>query len=246
MVAARRERVHGLQNGTAAEWREWERLDPPKDEFRVIVETADGRMAASADIGPGHFPRPDGTQSGGVGTFRAHQGKGLGTALLAVIEAEAKRRDAPRILAGTSVAIAGSLEWAQKRGYTEIGRRIESYVYVQTFDPSPFADVVGRVNASGLELRTLGEVLAGRDEEARERFWRALYDADAPMWEDVAWATPTPHLPRDKFHQMMAESGKLLPEATNVAVDRDAVAGYTSTGKSGTQPGHTVIARHRR
>src|SRR5258708_9331081 len=228
MVAARRERVHGLQNGTAAEWREWERLDPPKDEFRVIVETADGRMAASADIGPGHFPRPDGRQSGGVGTFRAHQGKGLGTARFAVIEAEAKRRDAPRILAGTSVAIAGSLEWAQKRGYTEIGRRIESYVYVQTFDPSPFADVVGRVNASGLELRTLGEVLAGRDEDARERFWRALYDAAAPMLGDVPWAPPPPPPPQDKFHHMMAESGKLLPEATLLPFHPDPIAGHTS------------------
>ena len=239
MVAERNEQMHELQHGTADEWREWEKIDPPKDEFRVIVETVDGRMAASADIGPGHFPHPDGAQSGGVGTFRAHRRKGLGTALLAAVETEAKRRKAPRILAGANQAMAGSLEWAQKRGYTEIGRRIESYVYVQTFDPSPFADVVGQVDASGLELRSLGDVLAGRDEAARERFWRALYDADAPMWDDVPWSSPRPHWPYEKFKLLLVDSGKLVHDATIVALDGTTIAAFTTTGKQGSDRGYT-------
>ena len=51
MVAERNEQVHELQRGTADEWREWEKLDPPKDLLRVVVETPDGAPAASGDIG---------------------------------------------------------------------------------------------------------------------------------------------------------------------------------------------------
>ena len=66
MVAERNDQVHELQRGTAAEWREWEKIDPPKDLFRVVVETPDGAPVATADIGPGGFPRPDGAQFGSV------------------------------------------------------------------------------------------------------------------------------------------------------------------------------------
>ena len=232
---------HELQHGSADEWRDWEKLNPPEDLFRVAVEAGDSRPVAGADVGPGFFPRPDGALHGGVSVMRAHRKKGLGSALLEVMEAEARRRQAPRILAGVDASMAGALEWAQKRGYREIGRRIESYVYVQTFDPAPFQDVVDRVNASGLKLRSLSETLAGRDADSAEQFWRDLYDADGPMWEDVPWSSPMPHIPWDKFRKMMVESGKIIPEATIVAFDGDTIAGYTSTGKSGTDRGYTYM-----
>jgi GNAT superfamily N-acetyltransferase len=237
MVEDRNAERHELQQGTADEWRDWEKIDPPVDLFRLVVETSDGRPAAMVDLGPGFIPRPDGTVNGSVGVAREHRKKGLGNALLEALEAEARRRQAPRILSGT----VGDLEWAHRRGYREIGRRIESYVYVQTFDPSPFTDVVERVRASGVELRSLPEVLAGRDAMAIERFWRELYDAEAPMWDDVPWATPTPHWAWDKFRKMMVESGKIVPDATIIAFAGDTIAGYTSTGRSGTDRGFTYM-----
>ncbi len=232
---------HELQHGSADEWRDWEKLQPPDDLFRIAVETGAGRPVASTEIGPGFFPRPDGALNGGVAVMRAHRKKGLGSALLEVMEAEARRRKTPRILAGTDASMEGALEWARKRGYREIGRRIESYVYVQSFDPSPFKDVVDRVDASGLNVRSLTEVLAGRDADSTERFWRDLYDADAPMWDDVPWSSPMPHMPWDKFRKMMVESGKLIHDATMVALDGEKIAGYTSTGKSGTDRGYTYM-----
>lgn len=239
MVAERNAQVPELQRGTADEWREWEQMDPPKDLLRAVVERTDGQLAASAEIGPGHFPRPDGAQSGSVSVARADRGKGLGTALLAVVETEAARRKAPRILSGTSVAFAGALEWAQKRGYREIGKRIESYVDVRSFDGRPFAEVVQRVEASGVRLRTVSEILAGRDAESTERFWRELWEAEAPMWDDVPWASPTPHWPYDKFHKLVVESGKLIPDAAIVALDGERIAAFSTTGKQGTERGYT-------
>jgi GNAT superfamily N-acetyltransferase len=222
-VEERNAQVHELQRGTADEWREWEAIDPPKDLLRVTVDAPDGRLAGGADLGPGFVPRPDGTLFGGVNVMRAHRRKGLGAALLDAVEAGARTARAPRILSNTNAAFTGSVEWATKRGYKEIGRRIESYVEVQTFDGAPLRDVLGRVEASGIRLATVSDLLRGRDAAATERFWRDLWEAEAPMWEDVPWASPTPHWPFEKFKKIAVESGKMV----------------TTTGKQGTDRGYT-------
>ncbi len=235
----RNAQVHELQRGTADEWREWEKIDPPKDVLRVSVDDAGGRLAAGAQLGQGGFPRPDGALNGGVNVMRSQRRRGLGSALLDVVEREARLAKAPRILAGTSAAFEGALEWAQKRGYKEIGRRIESYVDVRAFDGRPFADVVERVEDSGLRLRTIDEILAGRDAESTERFWHEMWEAEAPMWDDVPWADPRPHWPYERFHKLVVESGKLVPDATIVALDGEVIAAFTTTGKAGTDRGYT-------
>ena len=239
MVAERNAQVHELQRGTADEWREWEKLDPPKDLFRIVVERDDGQPVGTAEIGPGTFPYPDGALNGSVGVGRSDRRKGMGTALLAVIEAEAARRKAPRIMSGTSAAFEGALEWAQRRGSRELGRRIESYVDVKAFDGGPLQEVLDRVEASGIRLATVTELLRGKDADATERFWRSLWEAEAPMWEDVPWASPRPHWPYERFKQLAVDSGKLLPDATIVALDGDTVAAFTTTGKAGTARGYT-------
>jgi GNAT superfamily N-acetyltransferase len=238
-VEERNAQVHELQRGTADEWREWEAIDPPKNLLRVSLDAPDGRLAGGADLGPGFVPRPDGTLFGGVNVMRAHRRKGLGAALLDAVEAGARRARAPRILSNTNAAFTGSAEWATKRGYKEIGRRIESYVDVQTFDGAPLRDVLGRVEASGIRLATVSDLLRGRDAAATERFWRDLWEAEAPMWEDVPWASPTPHWPFEKFKKIAVESGKMVTDATIVALDGDRIAAFTTTGKQGTDRGYT-------
>lgn len=238
-VEERNAQVHELQRGTADEWREWEQLDPPKNLLRVSVDAADDRLAAGADLGPRFFPRADGTLFGGLNVMRAHRRRGLGTALLDAVETEAHKAKAPRILAGTSVAFEGSLEWAQKHGYKEIGRRIEAYVDVKTFDGRALHEVVERVETSGIRLATVTELLRGRDEAAIEKFWHDLWEAEAPMWDDVPWASPTPHWPYEKFKKMAVDSGKMVKDATIVAVDGERIAAFTTTGKQGTDRGYT-------
>jgi hypothetical protein len=50
------------------------------------------------------------------------------------------------------------------------------------------------------------EILDGEDRESRESFIRALYDAEAPIWEDIPYAAPAPHWPCDRFRQIYFES----------------------------------------
>jgi mycothiol synthase len=235
----RNTQVHELQRGTADEWREWEQIDPPKFRLRVSVDAPDGSLAAGAELGPGFLPREDGTLFGGVNVMRAHRRKGLGAELLKAVEREAHTAKAPRILSNTNAAFAGSLEWAIKRHYKEIGRRIESYVDVPSFDGGPLTDAVKRVEASGIRLATVTELLRGRDATATETFWLDLWEAEAPMWDDVPWASPTPHWPFEKFKKLAVDSGKMVNDATILALDGERIAAFTTTGKQGTDRGYT-------
>jgi RimJ/RimL family protein N-acetyltransferase len=159
--------------------------------------------------------------------------------LLAVIVDEAIRRKAPRFLAGASEAHPDALAWAAKRGFREIGRRIEAYVELAAFDPAQFRARADGVRGSGIALRTIDEILSDSDGEGRERFIRALYDAEAPMWEDVPWATPTPHWPYERFRHMGFDSGQMLGDISIVAYDGDTIAGFTMTGKRQSRDGYT-------
>jgi L-amino acid N-acyltransferase YncA len=229
-----------MEQGSADEWRAWETMSPDDSLLRLVVEDETGRLAAIADVSSGGaFAHPDGAQSGGVSVARADRCKGIGSALLAVMVAEAARRKAPRFLGGASAAHPDSLEWAAKRGFREIGRRIEAYVELASFDPTRFSARLDQVRRSGLAFRTIEEILAGRDAEGREEFIRALHDAERPMWEDIPWATPTPHWPFDRFRRMAFESGQMLADASIVAYAGDTIAGLTTTGKRDRRDGYT-------
>jgi len=229
-----------MEQGSAEEWRIWERMSPDDSRLRLVVEDASGRLAAMADVSDGGaFRHPDGAQSGGVSVARADRGKGIASSLLAVIVDEAIRRKAPRFLAGVSAAHRDAIEWATKRGFREIGRRIEAYVELGTFDPSPFAARIDAVRKSGITFRTIEEILDGRDAESRERFIRELHEAERPMWEDIPWATPTPHWPLERFRQLGFESGQMIADASIIAYDGDTIAGMTTTGKRESLDGYT-------
>jgi RimJ/RimL family protein N-acetyltransferase len=239
-VAERNNWYGPMEQGSAKEWRTWEAMAPDESRLRIAVDDASGQLAAIADIGAGGaFQHPDGAQSGGVSVGRAHRGKGIGSSLLAVIIDEAIRRKAPRFLAGASEAHPDALAWAAKRGFREIGRRIEAYVELAAFDPAQFRARADGVRGSGIALRTIDEILSDSDGEGRERFIRALYDAEAPMWEDVPWATPTPHWPYERFRHMGFDSGQMLGDISIVAYDGDTIAGFTMTGKRQSRDGYT-------
>jgi mycothiol synthase len=232
LVAERNAWSHPMEHQSAEEWRTWERMAPDDTQYRVVVVDERGRVAATANISAGAMMRhPDGAQSGGVAVSRADRGKGIGSALLQDIEAEARRRGAPRLLAGASAAHSDALAWAAKRGYREIGRRIESYVELATFDPAPYADRLAAVRASGITLRTFAEVLDGTDDAAREAFIRALFEAQGPMWEDIPFATRMEPWPYERFKRMAFDSGQGIFDLSILAYDGVAIAGFTQTGK---------------
>jgi mycothiol synthase len=237
-VAERNKEQHWMEQGSAEEWRYWENLIKDPTLLRVSVEAPDGTVAALADIGTGHTPRPDRSQFVAMTVLAPHRRKGIGTALLEAFEEEARRRDVPKLLAGANEGEKFALEWALAHGYRQIGRRIASYVELAKFDPAQFSEALDRARAAGIKIMSFAETLEGRDAAAQEKWWHALYEAEAPMWEDVPFATPTPHWPYDRFYEA-ATSGQQLADLSLVAYAGDQIAGFTTTGKSKDKDGWT-------
>lgn len=237
-VAERNREQHWMEQGSAVEWRYWENLMKDPTQLRVTIDAPDGRIAAIGDIGVGFMARPDRSQFIGMTVLAPHRRKGIGTALLEALEDEARRRVVPKLFAGANEGEKFALDWALANGYREIGRRIASYVDLAEFEPAGFSQALDRARGGGIKIASFAETLEGRDAVAQEQWWRSLYAAEAPMWEDIPFATPTPHWPWDRFYEA-STSGQMLMDLSLVAYAGDEIAGFTTTGKRMDRDGWT-------
>jgi mycothiol synthase len=230
IVAAGNAESHPMEAESAEEWRRWERMMNDPQRIRLTITGPDGKVAGTGAIQVGMMQRPDGSQQIGVTVFKEHRRHGVGSAMLESLEAEARRRGVPRLLSGVSASKPFAVEFAAKRGYHEIGRRIMSYRELDSYEPKKWGADLERVRKAGIRIRSISEVLAERDDAGKERFWHELWEAEAPMWDDIPFATPTPHWPFDRFYKMAVKSGQMLADLSLVAYAGDEIAGFTTTG----------------
>jgi GNAT superfamily N-acetyltransferase len=230
IVEAGNAEAHPMEAESAEEWRRWEGMMDDPHRIRITLIGPDEKIAGTGAIQVGMMQRPDGSQQIGVTVFKQHRGRGVGSAVLASLEAEARRRGVPRLLSGASASKPFALEFARKRGYREIGRRIMSYRELASYDPDEWRESLERVAKAGIRMRSFSDVLAERDDAGKDRFWHELYVAEAPMWDDIPFAAPTPHWPYERFYTMTVKSGQLLPDLSLVAYAGDVIAGFTTTG----------------
>ncbi|OLC57903.1 MAG: hypothetical protein AUH85_02130 [Chloroflexi bacterium 13_1_40CM_4_68_4] len=230
LVEAGNSENHPMERESPAEWRRWESMFNDPTRLRLVLVAPDDSVAGMGSIQAGFFARPDGSQQLGIGVRRDHRNKGIGSAMLDAFEAEAKRRSVPRILSGTSASRPFALEWAKKRGYREIGRRIMSYRELDSYEPAQWKDALDRVRTAGIRIRTYEEVLAERDDAGKERLWHEIWEAEGPMWEDIPFASPTPHWPFERYYKMTAKNPQLLRDLSLLAYDGDRIVGLTTTG----------------
>src|ERR1700687_1480070 len=237
-VAERNKEQHWMEQGSAEEWRYWENLMKDPTRLRVSVEAPDGSIAAIGDIGQGFTARPDGSQFVWASVLAPHRRRGIGTALLAALEDEARRREVPKLLGGAHEGGKFALDGARAHAYRQIGRRIASYIELANFEPARFSGALEKARGAGIKIMSFAERIDSRDAAAQEQWWRALYEAEAPMWADIPFATPTPHWPYDRFYEA-ATSGQQIMDLSLVAYAGDSIAGFTTTGKSKDKDGWT-------
>jgi len=241
IVAAGNSETSPMEHESAEEWRRWERMIDDPARLRVSVVGPDGKVAGTGSLGVGMMARADGAQFLGLTVFKEHRKRGVGNAVLDSLEAEVRRRGVPRLLAGVSAAKPFAVEFAKKRRYTEIGRRILSYRELASYDPAQWRDSLDRVVKQGIVLRSFTEILAALDEPGQTRFWRDLWEAEGPMWDDIPFASPIPHWSFEQFVKMSVTNPQIIRDLSLVAYDGGTIVGFTMTGDRQGKDGNTYM-----
>lgn len=229
-VAERNAELPEVEHQSATEWRAWEATIKDDTLVRFVVEATDGALAALLNVSNGGpFRAPDGSARGGIQVARAHRRKGIGSALLPTLEAEGRRLGAPKLVSGVSARAPEALAWAEKRGFTEVGRRIQAAIDLDEFDPARWTERARRPADDGIRFVTFAERQRGQDAEGSEQLLRTLYDVETEAWEDVPIATPMSHMPYDVFRRMMLEGPGSAPDLHVIAFDGERPVGFTSS-----------------
>jgi GNAT superfamily N-acetyltransferase len=251
LTAERNADLPEVEQESASDWREWERLMPDPTKVRIVVESDSGEIAAFVQVSNGGpFKAPDGSTRGSVDVARAHRHRGLGSALLPILEDEARRMNAPKMYGGVSARDEDALPWAARRGYHEIGRRIQAAIDLPAFEPERWQDRVRKAAAQGITFVTLADRRRKLDDDAFERLLRQVYDVEDQTWGDVPIAGPFPHWSYETFRRLTVESPGSALDLDVLAYDGDSLVGFTSSYREGNGKkggtGYTCVVRTHR
>lgn len=113
------------------------------------------------------------------------------------------------------------LRFARDRGFQEDSRFWESRLEVAGFDFTPFEGAEERVQAAGIEIKSLRQLEADPDRD------RKLYELDVELSADVPFNEPLTDPGFEQFREHALGGPGLLPDAYLVAVDGEQYVGVS-------------------
>lgn len=204
------------------EWKFWdsERLD--KYLFRRFIGEERGEPVAYGSIGHVPWSHEPHKFFVDVNVFPEAQGRGLGTAFYQRLRAELAPHQPRKLIAFSRENRPGALHLLQKFGFEQVQRGPISRLDVASFDASRFRERVARTLASGIEVKTLRQLMA------EDPDWqRKLYELEWQCMQDVP--SPDPHTKRsfEEFVSRTLGSPNLLPDGCFVALDGEQYVGLS-------------------
>jgi GNAT superfamily N-acetyltransferase len=125
--------------------------------LRYAAENDDGRVVAVSNCLRPFWMDAPGVYWLGIEVHPEWRRRGIGRAMLAVLEPFARRQGATILRTSCREDFAGAIRFLQQAGFTNIGIRYESAIDVRAFDETPFLPVLEGVLQAGYRLTTLAE-----------------------------------------------------------------------------------------
>jgi GNAT superfamily N-acetyltransferase len=191
----------------------------------LLATDDDGRDVGAA-IGVGGWHAPEGVARGEVRVVAPARGLGVGSSLLAELGAWARDLGYRELMGPIKEVDAGSLAWAARRGFAEVGRNSILALDLRSIDAPPVTP------PEGIEVVTWADhpdAATGMYEVAREAY------PDVPGEEDAEME------PFEQWLSMDMQGSGDRPEATFVAYAGDEVVGYAKLSLS---LARTTVAMH--
>ena len=222
---------------TASQWvpletaRHQHATSPNLSELALIVEDPAGAVVAVGETSDGGVMRsPDGSWNLSLRVAEPWRTRGIASALLEALETHARANAARRLLVAVRGDDAESAHFAQRHAYTPFHERIDSYISVPSFDPSPFEDPDATASRVGVRFETYAELMREHAADV-EAFQRAMYPALWAMARDVPSATPMPEAPPpfELVQRLFFGGPGIDPETSIFALRAGEVVGLTIT-----------------
>lgn len=160
-----------------------------------------------------------------------YQGRGIGSRIYQEILAELADLKAVAAWASVKENMAGSMGFAQKRGFVEKQRLWESWLNPQEFDPQPFQGYLERTSRAGIRISTLAEMIAKGPESLRE-----VYELDQVAWMDVPLPVPYTRVSYEQWEAKQLKSPTQLLDGYFIASDGSRYIGYSNVWRTEREP----------
>lgn len=143
----------------------------------------------------------------------AFQGRGLGSRLMDLAEAELARKGAERIIVESTEKLPGSIEFLTRRGYREVSRSWESRINPQEFNPTPFRKYSEQVADLGIEIATLAAL-----KESDPDWLSKLYNMSTAIEPDIPSPYEHTEVTKEQFRRMELEGPGRLMDGYFIAI----------------------------
>jgi GNAT superfamily N-acetyltransferase len=220
----------------------------PKCKFQRFVAELGGRVVGHARYDQSSAMYHPQKFEIGVFVDPEHQGRGIGKALYEHLLEALAPFDPIKLFSFAREDYERSVRFLCDRGFTEAMRSWESRLDVQSFDFAPYEGAIERVEAQGIRIVSLKELMD--DPECP----RKLFELERDLLKDVPF--PDRYTPEaldfETFHKRTFENPDFLPEAYLIALDGERYVGTSALWKSQAAPrelytGLTGVRReHRR
>ena len=208
----------------------------------LLVVTVSGELIAVGSTGDGGPRRsPDGSWSVSLHVAPPWRGRGVGRALLDVLEAHARTHDSKRLIASTHASDRDGARFAEVNAYRAFHQRIDSYIEVQTFDARQFEDPDVAMARIGVRLASYAALASERADDL-ESLQRMITTSVWPMLRDIPSPLPLPETPPPFEQARLFFAGPGIdPATTIIALRGGAVVGITLTEVKENSAAYTFI-----
>jgi GNAT superfamily N-acetyltransferase len=190
-----------------------------------LLASEGGRDVGTA-IGVGGWHSPEGVARGEIRVVAEDRGRGIGSTLLGELSRWARDLGYRELMGPVKEVDSGSLAWAGRRGFAEIGRNSTLVLDLRAIE-SPEV-----VPPEGIEFVTWAE---------RPGVERQMYEVAREAYADVPGEEDAELAPFEEWLAMDMQGASDRPEATFLALDGGEVVAYAKLALSLARP---AVAMH--
>ena len=205
-----------------ADWKHRDARREPRYLFRRYVAEHQRRVVAVGAYG--HTPwsySPD-KYFVSILVHPRMQQRGIGSGFYNFLMRRVDRRRPAKLVASTRENRARAIRFLQTRGFRTVMRQEVSRMESAGFDESRYATKLERVRATGIEIKTLAELMV------EDPAWkRRTYELEWQCLQDVPSADGFTRRSLETFEKQTLENPCLLTNAWFIAVDGDRYVGLT-------------------